>query len=122
MSDMPVSDYALLSDCNAAALVSKDASVDVYGELLGAAYLFRDHLNDLDRAERDFLCYLADGAARDWRAKDSGIWEIRGPDRHYVHSKLMCWLALDRALQMAGFQRRLDDLSIRQRASEITAE
>jgi trehalose 6-phosphate phosphatase len=38
---------------------------------------------------------------RRWQEPDNGIWEIRGPRRHYVHSKLMCWLAVDRAIRLA---------------------
>jgi GH15 family glucan-1,4-alpha-glucosidase len=43
---------------------------------------------------------LADEVARRWHEPDSGIWEVRGPPAHYVHSKLMAWLALDRALRI----------------------
>ncbi len=43
---------------------------------------------------------LADEVARRWREPDAGIWEVRGPPAHYVHSKLMAWLALDRALRI----------------------
>jgi GH15 family glucan-1,4-alpha-glucosidase len=47
---------------------------------------------------------LADEVARRWREPDSGIWEVRGPPAHYVHSKLMAWLALDRALRIGEVQ------------------
>lgn len=50
---------------------------------------------------REFLCTLADLAARDWREPDSGIWEGREGERHYVTSKVMRWVALDRALDLA---------------------
>jgi GH15 family glucan-1,4-alpha-glucosidase len=43
---------------------------------------------------------LADEVARRWREPDAGIWEVRGPPAHHVHSKLMAWLALDRALRI----------------------
>ena len=44
--------------------------------------------------------HLPDAAVR-WRERDQGIWEIRGEPRHFLYSKLMCWVALDRAIAMA---------------------
>jgi alpha,alpha-trehalase len=75
--------------------------LDVYGELLDAAWQLRDYVGDFDPLTRELLPSLADAAADRWMEKDQGIWEVRGPPRHYVYSKLMCWVALDRALQMA---------------------
>jgi GH15 family glucan-1,4-alpha-glucosidase len=78
---------------------------DIHGELLTAAY-------ELDRVEGrlppelvEFLTKSADEAARMWSETDSGIWEVRAEERHYVHSKLLCWAALDRAIRLtsAGF-------------------
>ena len=77
--------------------------LDTYGELLGAASRLRDQIADLDRRTRDFLVGLADAAASRWRQPDNGIWEIRGQPRHFVHSKVMCWVALDRARAMADW-------------------
>lgn len=75
--------------------------LDVYGELLDAAFQLRDQLGDLAPATRTFLACLADAAASQWRQPDNGIWEIRGEPRHFLYSKLMCWVALDRAVAMA---------------------
>jgi alpha,alpha-trehalase len=75
--------------------------LDVYGELLGAAERLRDELGELDPFTRHFLAQVADMAARRWREKDQGIWEVRGEPRHYLYSKLMCWVALDRAIDMS---------------------
>jgi GH15 family glucan-1,4-alpha-glucosidase len=47
-----------------------------------------------------FLVALADSAARRWHDQDQGIWEVRGAPRHFVYSKLMCWVALDRAIAL----------------------
>ncbi len=58
-------------------------------------------LRDLDRGACDFLADLADAAAHQWRQKDNGIWEIRGEPQHFLYSKLMCWVALDRAVKLA---------------------
>src|SRR5205085_12311563 len=75
--------------------------LDVYGELLDAAYRLPDYLDNLTPASRHFLADLADTAAGRWQEKDQGIWEIRGEPRDFVYSKLMCWVALDRAIALA---------------------
>ncbi len=56
---------------------------------------------DLAPATRRFFVQLADTAARRWQEKDQGIWEIRGEPRDFLYSKLMCWVALDRAVALA---------------------
>jgi alpha,alpha-trehalase len=76
--------------------------LDVYGELLGAAQRLVDQLGELDPVTRRFLAAAADTAASSWREKDHGIWEIRGEPRHFLYSKLMCWVTLDRAIGLAG--------------------
>lgn len=75
--------------------------LDVYGELLDAAYRLREQLGELEPATRTFLAGLADAAAAQWEQTDNGIWEVRGAPRHFLYSKLMCWVALDRAVAMA---------------------
>jgi GH15 family glucan-1,4-alpha-glucosidase len=75
--------------------------LDVYGELLDAAYRLRDQLSEIDDATKAFLVQVAGAAGARWQEKDQGIWEIRGEPRHFLYSKLMCWLALDRAIEMA---------------------
>ncbi|MEP7090134.1 MAG: glycoside hydrolase family 15 protein [Nocardioidaceae bacterium] len=74
--------------------------LDVYGALLDAAYTLRDELGDMDLATSQFLVAAVDRAAAHWQEDDQGIWEIRGEPRPFLHSKLMCWVALDRALRM----------------------
>jgi GH15 family glucan-1,4-alpha-glucosidase len=81
--------------------------LDVYGELLDAAYRLPEQLDSLGPASRMFLADLADTAAARWQEADQGIWEIRGTPRHFLYSKLMCWVALDRAIRLAD---RLDAL------------
>ena len=79
--------------------------LDVYGELLGAAHRLPDQLAALHPVGRRFLADLADLAAARWCEADQGIWEVRGEPRHFLYSKLMCWVALDRAIALAD---RLD--------------
>ncbi len=94
--------------------------LDVYGELLSAVYRLSDHLfdntsrvgpmaapdkwgapPDLAPATRRFFVQLADTATQRWQEKDRGIWEVRGKARDFLYSKLMCWVALDRAVALA---------------------
>jgi GH15 family glucan-1,4-alpha-glucosidase len=75
--------------------------LDVYGELLGAAQRLTGQLGELDPVTRRFLAAAADTAASRWKEKDQGIWEIRGEPRDFLYSKLMCWVALDRAVALA---------------------
>jgi GH15 family glucan-1,4-alpha-glucosidase len=86
--------------------------VDVYGELLGAAHRLSDQLAHLDEDTRRFLVALADAAAVRWREPDQGIWEVRGDPQHFLYSKVMCWVALDRAIELAdviGDRSRVED-------------
>jgi alpha,alpha-trehalase len=75
--------------------------LDVYGELLGAAQRLVEQLGELDPVTQRFLAAAADTAAARWKEKDQGIWEIRGEPRDFLYSKLMCWVALDRAIALA---------------------
>jgi len=86
--------------------------LDVYGELLDAAHRLVDQLGELGPVTQRFLAAAADTAAARWREKDQGIWEIRGVPRDFLHSKLMCWVALDRAIALAshlGAENRVRD-------------
>src|SRR5215210_6044007 len=75
--------------------------LDVYGELLNALHVYRERLGDLHPEIQSFVADLADTAARRWHETDSGIWEMRGEPRHHLSSKVMCWVALDRAVSLA---------------------
>ena len=76
--------------------------LDVLGEVLDAAYLLRDELGELNGPTRQLLLTLANRAASSWQQPDAGMWEARDASRHYVSSKVMCWVALDRAVKLAG--------------------
>jgi GH15 family glucan-1,4-alpha-glucosidase len=81
----------------------RQQQLDVYGEVLSAAHRLVDELRDLDPTTKEFLAWSADAAADRWVEKDHGIWEVRGEPKHFLHSKLMCWVALERAVAMADF-------------------
>ncbi len=75
--------------------------LDCYGQLLEAAYLFGKAGGELTLSNWTFLAGLTDVVCERWRHPDQGIWEIRDEPRHFVHSKLNCWIALDRASKIA---------------------
>src|SRR6266700_3867724 len=82
--------------------------LDVYGELLSAARLLRNQLGELDEVTCTFLIEVADTAAARWQEPDQGIWEVRGGPRDFLYSKLMCWVALDCAIELADTLDALD--------------
>jgi GH15 family glucan-1,4-alpha-glucosidase len=88
----------------------RQTQLDVYGELLDAAALYADHVASLDDTTAAFLADMADRAAERWQEADHGIWEMRGDPRHFLYSKLMCWVALDRAARLADQLRAPDRL------------
>lgn len=79
----------------------RQTQLDVYGELLDAAALYADRVAAFDDTTATFLADMADRAADRWGEPDHGIWEMRGEPRHFLYSKLMCWVALDRAARLA---------------------
>jgi GH15 family glucan-1,4-alpha-glucosidase len=75
--------------------------LDVYGDLLQTAWLYGRAAKGLDRETGHRLAETADLVCEIWRQPDCGIWEVRSEPRHFTHSKMMCWVALDRAVRMA---------------------
>ncbi|MBA3627361.1 MAG: glycoside hydrolase family 15 protein [Chloroflexi bacterium] len=75
--------------------------LDVMGEVLDSAYLLREQIPDFDPQTREVLRDFADRAAAGWRDPDAGMWEARDRERQYTSSKVMCWVALDRAVKLA---------------------
>ena len=78
------------------------SQLDVLGEVLDSAHLMRDYLDErITGPIGETLIGLADMAASKWREPDFGMWEARDKPRHYLSSKVMCWVALDRAVSLA---------------------
>src|SRR5215213_11306334 len=75
--------------------------LDMYGELLELSWRWHRRGNSPDEDYWRFLMELVEVAAERWSEPDSGIWEQRDRQRHFVHSKVMCWAALDRGLRLA---------------------
>ncbi|WP_336649466.1 glycoside hydrolase family 15 protein [Kocuria rosea] len=70
--------------------------LDVWGEVLDGLSLTRDVLLDTPDSSWDIQTALMDHLEGAWRAPDNGLWEVRGPRRHFTHSKVMAWVAADR--------------------------
>jgi GH15 family glucan-1,4-alpha-glucosidase len=81
---------------------STQLQLDVYGELLDASYEAAAHGIGPSRFASALLSALMDWLEDGWRRKDAGMWEVRGPTRHFTHSKVMSWVAFDRAIRMAS--------------------
>jgi GH15 family glucan-1,4-alpha-glucosidase len=75
--------------------------LDIYGELLDAAYLYNKHGAPISYDLWTSLRALTDWVCDNWRRKDEGVWEVRSGRQEFVYSKLMCWVALDRAIRLA---------------------
>jgi alpha,alpha-trehalase len=80
----------------------RQRQLDVYGEVAGAAFRFRDQLDSFDPTARTFVIDAIERAAEVWNQTDHGIWEIREKQQHFVHSKLMCWQALEAGIALAA--------------------
>ncbi len=80
--------------------------LDVYGEVLNALYLSCTLGDEVTSSAWDLQTMLVDFVSRHWSDPDDGIWEVRGPRRHFTHSKVMAWVAVDRAIRTAEEQGR----------------
>jgi GH15 family glucan-1,4-alpha-glucosidase len=80
---------------------ARQLQLDVYGSLLDLAWRWHRRGRSPDDDYWRFLVELVNRAAVRWPEPDRGIWEVRGPPRHFVHSKALCWAALERGLNLA---------------------
>ena len=81
--------------------------LDVFGEVALSLAVFHRYSGKLSDKAWGLFRHMADLAAEMWHMEDRGIWEVRGPEQHFVYSKVMCWVALDRAAKLAeghGFE------------------
>jgi GH15 family glucan-1,4-alpha-glucosidase len=76
--------------------------LDIYGELLDSIYLYNKYGAPISYDLWSNLQRLLEYVCDNWQRPDAGIWEVRGEPRHFVYSKLMCWVALDRGLRLAN--------------------
>ncbi|MGH7719519.1 MAG: glycoside hydrolase family 15 protein, partial [Gemmatimonadaceae bacterium] len=82
-------------------LAAEQLQLDVYGHLLQTAWVYCGAGGGLGRDAGRRVAETANLVCRIWSSPDSGIWEVRSEPRHFTQSKMMCWIALDRALRLA---------------------
>ncbi len=75
--------------------------LDIYGEVLDCAFLFHKHGGAISGELWDFLRAVVDHVCTVWTEPDQGIWEVRSGPRHFVYSKALCWVAVDRGITLA---------------------
>ena len=75
--------------------------LDIYGELLDAVYLYDKHGAPISHDLWGDLVRLVAWVCDNWQRADEGIWEVRGGRQHFLYSRLMCWVAVDRAVRLA---------------------
>jgi GH15 family glucan-1,4-alpha-glucosidase len=74
--------------------------LDVYGEVLDAVYTYSDQVGQFDKNSKNFIIGLGKVICDLWDQPDNGIWEIRSSLLHHTHSKVMCWVGLDRLVKL----------------------
>ena len=76
--------------------------LDIYGELMDAVYLFNKYGDPISYDFWNNLSAQIEWLSNNWNTPDEGIWEVRGGKKKFLYSRLMCWVALDRAIKIAG--------------------
>jgi GH15 family glucan-1,4-alpha-glucosidase len=76
--------------------------LDIYGEMMDAAYLANKYGEATSHDGWLSMKRILEWLAKNWNRPDEGIWEIRGGRQNFLHSRLMCWVAFDRAIRLAG--------------------
>jgi GH15 family glucan-1,4-alpha-glucosidase len=98
--------------------------LDVYGEVVSAAAQLDEYNKSLDGASARVLRGIGKYMRGHWQVPDKGIWEPRVGDQHHTHSKLMCWVVMDKLLQLRdhGLLKKLDYDEVKRTRDEIRRE
>jgi GH15 family glucan-1,4-alpha-glucosidase len=80
----------------------KHLQLDIYGELMDAVYLYDKYGSPIAHDGWTNIVRLTDWVCAHWREKDESIWEVRGGRQEFLYSRVMCWVAIDRAIRLAG--------------------
>lgn len=99
---LPLAGYRKSGPVRTGNAAAEQLQLDTYGELLQTAWLFAAAAGRLDADIARRVAGMADLVCRTWQTPDASIWEVRSPPRHFTQSKMMCWVALDRAIRLAG--------------------
>ena len=98
---LPLEGYRRSRPVRVGNLAVEQLQLDVYGHLLQTAWLYCGAGGELGGDTGKRVAEIADLIGRVWSSPDSGIWEVRSEPRHFTQSKMMCWIALDRAVRLA---------------------
>jgi GH15 family glucan-1,4-alpha-glucosidase len=79
----------------------KQLQLDIYGEMMDSIYLANKYGKPISHSEWQDVQRLLEWLRKNWRRPDEGIWEVRGGPKEFLHSRVMCWVAFDRALRLA---------------------
>ncbi|HEU0052888.1 MAG TPA: glycoside hydrolase family 15 protein, partial [Longimicrobium sp.] len=118
--DLELAGYAASRPVRTGNAARDQLQLDVYGEVVDAAAQLVRRGFQLDRETRRMLSAFGDYVCRHWREPDEGIWEPRSGPRQHTYSKVLCWVALDRLLQLhrsGHLPRARADLLARERAA-----
>ncbi|WP_214104553.1 glycoside hydrolase family 15 protein [Acrocarpospora catenulata] len=78
--------------------------LDIYGALIDSVYLYNKWGQPISSENWDELCTIVNWICHNWDQPDEGIWETRGGRKNFVYSRLMCWVAIERAIRVANFR------------------
>lgn len=92
-------------------LAARQTQLDIYGEIMEVAWEWHASRHAIDDTYWQFLTEVIDAACASWTQPDQGFWEIRSAPRHHVHSKAMCWSAVDYGIRLAEAYGRSEALS-----------
>jgi GH15 family glucan-1,4-alpha-glucosidase len=76
--------------------------LDIYGALIDSIYLYDKWAQPISSGQWDDVCHLVDWVCDHWDQPDEGVWETRGGRRNFTYSRLMCWVAIERAIRLAN--------------------
>jgi len=99
--ELPLDGYRRSRPVRVGNRASRQVQLDVLGELLQLAWVWHQRGFSPDDDYWRFLVTLVNAAVERWPKPDRGIWEVRGTPKHFVHSKVLCWAAVERGLQLA---------------------
>ena len=80
---------------------SNQLQLDIYGELMDAIYLSNKYGDGISHDNWQRVGSILAWLSKNWKRPDEGIWEVRGGRRNFLHSRLMCWVAFDRAIRLS---------------------